>query len=147
MLVSMNLERLASGSGTVNKVGNAIRNRLNLPDIIAFQEASSEALLDEIADAAKASSSGAKIYESYLQTSPNDSIHVGFLIKVSDITPGTPRVQFTSATQMGVSDTNPCNGTDLNDRPPYVLRATVNSATASLPVTIIGVHQKSDRGR
>ena len=142
-LVSMNIERLVSGSGTVGKVGTAIRTKLNLPDIIAIQEATSEAILDQIANAAKASPGDPQIYESYLQTSPNDTIHVGFLIKITDARPGVPRVQFTSATQVGVPDTNPCNGTDLNDRPPYILRATVNSATASLPVTIVGVHQKS----
>ena len=134
------------------KASLAIRTALNLPDILGVQEMENLATLQDLAttinaDALAATGSSPE-YTAYLAEG-NDpgGIDVGFLVKT-----GGGRVTVTSVEQVGLDDTfiDPSDGSVdlLNDRPPLVLRATVQGPATSYPapVTVINNHLRSLNG-
>ena len=133
----------------MNKASLAIRNVLRTPDILGVEEMENlstlQALATKINNDAVADSQPNPNYQAFL-IEGNDigGIDVGFLVK-------SPRVNVIDVVQYGKDTTyiNPMNGQPelLNDRPPLVLRATVNApAGAPFPVTVIVNHLRSFTG-
>jgi len=123
-----NIENFANNATQRQKVSRAIRNVLHYPDVIGHVEilnlAALEALADQVNDDAVAAGDPDPAYEARLIPAPSGGTqHVGFLVKTS-------RVQINSVTQERATETytNPNNNQQetLHDRPPLVLRATVD---------------------
>jgi hypothetical protein len=134
------------------KASLVIRSALNLPDILGVQEMENLATLQDLAarinlDALAATGSSPE-YVAYLAEG-NDpgGIDVGFLVKTAG-----GRVTVASVEQVGLDATfiDPSDGSEdlLNDRPPLVLRATVQGPATSYPapVTVINNHLRSLNG-
>jgi uncharacterized protein len=135
----------------LNKASLGIRNILNMPDVIGFQEIENISVLQALADRVNADAVAAGLpnpaYVAYLEEG-NDpgGIDVGFMVK-------STRVQVQSVTQFGkdVTFTNPTTGNqDLtNDRPPLVLQATFLNPTECqppVPFIVISNHLRSLNG-
>lgn len=133
----------------LNKASLAIRNVLRAPDILGVEEmenlATLLALATKINNDAVAASQPNPNYTAYL-VEGNDigGIDVGFLVK-------SARVNVLDVVQEGKDATyiNPNTGQPelLNDRPPLILRATINApAGAAFPVTVIANHLRSFSG-
>ena len=133
----------------LNKASLAIRNVLRTPDILGVEEMENlptlQTLATKINNDAVAASQPNPNYQAYL-VEGNDigGIDVGFLVKGS-------RVNVIDVVQYGKDTTyiNPNNGEPelLNDRPPLVLRATVNAPVgAAFPITVIVNHLRSFSG-
>ncbi len=130
----------------LNKASLVLRNVLRSPDIIGVEEMENLTTLQSLAtkinsDTIAAGGSDPK-YVAYLEEG-NDigGIDVGFLVK-------TARVNVVSVTQEGKATTfiNPANGQSdtLNDRPPLILKAVINSPDGiAFPVTVIVNHLRS----
>jgi uncharacterized protein len=134
------------------KLSLAIRDVMRTPDILGVEEAENISVLQALASRISADAVAAgqpdPQYQAYLEEG-NDigGIDVGFLIKSALVGGGVPRVAVSSVTQEG-ADTpffNPDHTSSLlNDRPPLVLRGTVNRTdTVAVPLTIIVAHQRS----
>lgn len=129
----------------LNKASLVLRNVMGLPDIVGIEEmenlAALQALAEKVNADAVAAGQGDPKYAAYLEEG-NDvgGIDVGVLVK-------TARVKVVSVTQEGKDATfiNPNGQSELlNDRPPLVLRAVVNSAAGdSFPLTLIVNHLRS----
>lgn len=146
-----NIENFNNNTTQKQKAALAIRDVLHLPDIIGAIEIFD--LADLQALAAEIQSISGVTYQAHLieadGTSEDADQDVGFLVKTS-------RVQIDSVTQIELAG---CNGTPatcntfidpdgdpalLNDRPPLVLRATVDAATLNpRPVIVIVNHTRS----
>lgn len=135
----------AAFNNRLNKASLAVRNVMQMPDILGVQEVENLSTLQTLAarinaDAVAAGGSNPG-YVAYLQEG-NDvgGIDVGFLVKGA-------RVDVLSVVQEGKSATftNPLTGLleTLNDRPPLVLEATVHGPLGSLPVTVVVNHLRS----
>lgn len=133
----------------LQKASLAIRTVMRMPDLIGVEEmenlATLQALAEKINADAVAAGQGDPKYAAYLEEG-NDvgGIDVGVLVK-------TARVKVLGVTQEGRDATfvNPANGQSemLNDRPPLVLRAMVNSADGvAFPITLIVNHLRSMLG-
>ncbi len=134
----------------LKKVSMAIRDYLQTPDVIAFEEMESLPTLKKLADRVnKDAETGGKPnpkYEPFL-VEGNDigGIDSGYLVK-------STRVEVLETKQFGKDEkfTNPVSGKDvsLNDRPPFLLRAAVKDAKSVKPFefTVIVNHLKSLRG-
>ncbi|HXU35119.1 MAG TPA: HYR domain-containing protein [Blastocatellia bacterium] len=133
----------------LKKASLAIRNVMRTPDIIGVEEmenlATLQALADKVNADAVAASQPNPLYQPYL-VEGNDigGIDVGFLVK-------SARVSVIDVTQFGKDTTyiNPNNGQPelLNDRPPLVLRATIQPASGPVyPITVIVNHLRSLSG-
>jgi hypothetical protein len=133
----------------LNKASLAIRNVLQLPDVVGVEEVENLATLQAIATKVNndevAAGHNNPNYVAYLEEG-NDigGIDVGFLVK-SGI------VSVDSVTQYGKDTTyiDPSNGQPalLNDRPSLVLVGTVAKAgTGTLPVTVVVNHLRSLTG-
>lgn len=151
-IAGFNIENFNNAAIQRQKAALAIRDVLHLPDIIGtieiFELSGLQALATEIE-----SISGVH-YEAHLVEADGDSgdadQDVGFLIKTS-------RVQIDSVTQEELAGcdgtaancntfTDPNSGLPalLNDRPPLVLRATVDAAGVNpVPVIVIVNHTRS----
>ena len=134
----------------LSKASLQIRTNLGAPDIVSVIEMENLTTLQTLAS--KISADGGPSYSSHL-IDGNDpgGIDVGFLVKTSIVVGATPRVTVGTVTQLGLTATylNPTSNTQdlLNDRPPLVLTATVNSATGgSANVTVIANHLRSFLG-
>ena len=136
----------------LNKSSIAIRNNLQMPDILGVQEVENLTVLQDLAtkinNDAVANAQPNPQYVAYLSEG-NDpgGIDVGYLVKTAPVAGGAPRVAVNSVTQIGKTTqwTQP-NGVpdDLHDRPPLVLDAVINRAPgASFPVVVINNHLKS----
>jgi predicted extracellular nuclease len=133
----------------LQKASLTIRNVLRSPDIIGVEEVENLTTLQTLAskinsDAVAAGQSDPK-YVAYLEEG-NDpgGIDVGFLVK-------STRVNVVSVTQEGKTATfvNPANNQSetLNDRPPLVLKATLNAPDRSrFALTVIVNHLRSLNG-
>jgi len=133
----------------LQKASLSIRNVLRMPDIIGVEEMENLTTLQALAskinsDAVAAGNSDPK-YVAYLEEG-NDpgGIDVGFLVK-------STRVTVVSVTQEGktATFTNPANNQSetLNDRPPLILKATVNAPDRSrFALTVIVNHLRSLNG-
>ena len=130
----------------LSKASLAIRNVLNMPDIIGVQEVEKLSVLETLANRVNADAGAASPgYQAYLvEGNDQGGIDVGFLVKTSG-----GRVAVNSVAQVGKDATfvNPTTGANdlLNDRPPLVLRATIQGPPTSLPqhVTVIANHLRS----
>lgn len=134
----------------MKKISLAVREYMQNPDIIGVVEAENLAGLKRLAkrineDTTAAGKPDPK-YEAYL-TDGNDGrgIDVGFLVK-------TARVNVVEVKQFGKEEkfTNPEKKSDeiLNDRPPLMLRATINDPKTNQPFafTVVANHLKSFLG-
>jgi uncharacterized protein len=140
---SFNMERFLTAADVVarlNKVSLAIRNVMRSPDVIGVEEVGDITLLQTIATALNADTVGGgggnPGYVAYLEEG-NDigGIDVGFLVKSS-------RVNVVSVEQVGKNE--PFQTGLLNDRPPLVLRATIQTPGDSFfPFTVIVNHLRS----
>lgn len=146
---SFNLENFFMTSSNfavrLNKASLAIRNVMRSPDIIGVEEVGDIATLTALAGKLNADSGvPSPAYQAFLIEGDDDTeqdIDVGFLVKTS-------RVRVVSITQEGRDATfiNPLNGQAelLNDRPPLILRATIQSPHGlEFPVTVIVNHLRS----
>ena len=134
----------------LSKASQQIRVNLAAPDIVSVVEMENLTTLQAVAT--KISADGGPTYTPYL-VEGNDpgGIDVGFLVKTGFVVGTTARVTVGSVTQLGLTATylNPTTNTQdqLNDRPPLVLAATVNSATGgSANVTVVVNHLRSFLG-
>jgi predicted extracellular nuclease len=131
----------------LKKVSMAIREYLQTPDVIGVVEVESLAALKRLADKINSDAVAAgkpdPKYAAYLEEG-NDGrgIDNGFLVKTS-------RVKVIEVKQFGKSEKykNPDTGEDnfLNDRPPLMLRASIDDAKTGKPVlfTVVVNHLKS----
>ena len=141
----------------LRKTGNAICAFTGNPDILGVVEVENLKALGDLATSINTrqgnvlfpgSCTDNPAYQAYL-VDGNDvgGIDVGFLVKTAEVSPGKPRIEVVSATQVGKEAlfTNADNSTELlNDRPPYVLVARVNFATGnSQTITVIANHLRS----
>ncbi len=134
----------------LKKISLAVRAYLQTPDIVAVVEMENLAVLKKLAERInKDAETGGKPnpkYEAYL-VEGNDigGIDSGFLVKSS-------RVEVLETKQFGKDEKfeNPVSKDDvsLNDRPPFLLRATIKDPKTNQPVefTVIVNHLKSLRG-
>ena len=132
----------------LNKASLAIRHVLQSPDIIGVEEVENLTTLQAVAAKVNNDAAGEGQpdpgYQAFL-VEGNDvgGIDSGFLVK-------TPRVTIVDVTQFGQTTTyvEPSGGVaTLNDRPPLVLRAIINSQThPPYPVTVIVNHLRSLSG-
>jgi predicted extracellular nuclease len=129
----------------LNKASLAIRNVMRSPDIIGIEEMENlstlQAVANKVNNDAVAAGDPNPLYQAFL-VEGNDvgGIDVGFLVK-------TARVNVVDVTQFGKTTTyvEP-NGTTslLNDRPPLVLRATINKPLGGTEaITVIVNHLRS----
>ncbi len=128
----------------LNKASLAIRNVMRTPDVIGVEEVENlttlQAIATKINNDAVAASQPDPMYQAFLSEG-NDpgGIDVGFLVK-------TARVMVVDVMQIGLTDTyiNPNNGMPeiLNDRPPLVLRASIDG----FAFTVIVNHLRSLNG-
>ncbi|MCB1605903.1 MAG: DUF11 domain-containing protein [Xanthomonadales bacterium] len=136
----------------LSKASIAIRNELQMPDIIGFEEVENLGVLQDLStqistDAAAATQPD-PMYAAYL-VEGNDfgGIDVGFLVKTAMVATAQPRVTVNAVVQelAGSLFTNPDMSTVLlNDRPPLRLDAVINNDTGqSYPVTVIVNHLRS----
>src|SRR6185369_5803299 len=134
----------------LNKMSLMIRTVLNTPDIIGVEEMENLTTLQSLAnkinnDAVAALAPNPNYIAFLVEGNDIGGIDVGFLIK-------TTKVNVVDVTQFGLNTTYIDPGTNqpaiLNDRPPLVLRATVQSApnAIALPITVIANHLRSLNG-
>jgi predicted extracellular nuclease len=133
----------------LNKASLAIRNVLRMPDILGVEEMENLSTLQAVAarinsDAVAASQPNPNYVAYLVEGNDIGGIDVGLLVKSS-------RVNVIDVTQYGKDTTyiDPNTGLPelLNDRPPLLLRATVNAPTgAPFPVTVIVNHLRSLSG-
>jgi predicted extracellular nuclease len=136
-----NIENFANDPTQRAKAALAIRTVMRLPDVIGHIEIASQTALAALAAQVNSDTIAAggtdPAYEAFLIPFGSGTQHVGFLIKTS-------RVQVHSVTQERTGDTfvNPVNGRveTLHDRPPLVLRATVDPAGANPGEIIVVVN-------
>ena len=132
-------------NGRLNKASLAIRNVMLAPDVIGVEEMENlttlQAVANKVNNDAVAAGQPNPGYQAFL-VEGNDvgGIDVGFLVKT--------RVTVIDVTQVGKTTTytNPNNGAQdlLNDRPPLVLRASIQPATgAAIAFTVIVNHLRS----
>jgi uncharacterized protein len=141
---SFNIENFNNNATQRQKAALAIRNVMRSPDIIGHAEIASLSALQALATQVNNDAVGAgepnPMYEARLIPAATGTQHVGFLVKTS-------RVRIDAVTQERASDTfiNPNTGNPetLHDRPPLVLRATVEPAGANLPVIVVVNHLRS----
>ena len=122
-----NIENFIGDATQRAKATLAIRTVMRLPDVIGHVEIGSADALSALASQVNSHTVAAGQpdpgYQAFLIPFGNGTQHVGFLVKTS-------RVQVHHVTQERTTDTfvNPVNGQveTLHDRPPLVLRATVD---------------------
>jgi len=139
----------------LDKASLAIRNSLQMPDIVGISEmedlATLQTLAAQISTDALAASQPDPEYDAYL-VEGNDigGIDVAFLVKTAEVAPGTPRVEVVEVVQEldGTLIVNPDSSTSvLNDRPPLRLNAIVHHPNgATFSVTVIANHLRSLNG-
>lgn len=134
----------------MKKISMAIREQMHSPDVIGIVEAENLATLKRFAEKINADAVAAgkpdPKYEAFL-TDGNDGrgIDNGFLVKTS-------RVKVIETKQFGKSDKykNPNSGEDnfLNDRPPLMIRVSIDDAKSGKPFefTVVANHMKSFLG-
>jgi predicted extracellular nuclease len=141
-----NIENFTDGATQRIKAALAIRTVMNSPDIIGHIEilnlATLQALADEVNNQTVAAGGTDPMYQAFLIPAPaGGTQNVGFLVKTS-------RVQVDAVTQERATDTyiNPITNMpeNLHDRPPLVLKATVNpGAINEIPVIAVVNHPRS----
>ena len=145
-VAGFNIENFNNNATQRQKAALGIVRVMRLPDIIGHAEifdlASLQALATEVNSRAVSDGHPNPMYEARLIPTPVAGItqNVGFLVK-------TARVRIDSVTQERAADTyiQPSDGQpdDTHDRPPLVLRATVDPAGVSRPVIVVVNHTRS----
>ncbi len=145
-VAGFNIENFASNETRRRKAALAIRQLMRSPDVIGHIEildlATLQSLADQVNDDAVAAGEPDPAYEAALIPAPaGGTQNVGFLVKTS-------RVRIDSVTQERGAETytNPLNGQPetLHDRPPLVLRGTVDPLGANpRPLIVIVNHLRS----
>lgn len=130
----------------LNKASLAIRNILNMPDVIGMQEIENMAVLTDLAS---------KISSDAVAAGQPDPLYVPYLFLGNDISAintgalvKSTRVNTVRAEQFGLTTTfTNSNGgqSTLNDRTPLVLHLGVKrgGTAPDYPITVIDVHQRS----
>ena len=122
------------------KLSLHVRQALGSPDVLAVQEVENLQALQDLAGRIQADSPDV-IYTAYV-VEGNDigGIDVGFLVRDS--------VRVDAVEQLGRDDQFTFGGTttDLNDRPPLLLRGAYMGNGAPFPIAVINVHQRSLSG-
>ena len=148
--IKEDLPTAAAFQKRLGKISLAVRDYLQMPDVLAVIEAENLEVLKRLAEKINAEAVAAgkanPKYEAYLFNG-NDGrgIDCGFLVKMS-------RVLVVSAKQFGKDDKykNPVMGNDdfLNDRPPIMIEAKINDPKTNQPfaITVVANHLKSYRG-
>ena len=146
-VAGFNIENFAGNATQRRKAALTIRDVLQSPDIVGHIEildlASLQTLADEVNGLAVADGEADPGYQAVLIPAPNpeNTQNVGFLVKTS-------RIRIDAVTQERASETfvNPINGRTeiLHDRPPLVLRATVDPSGADpRPIIVVVNHLRS----
>jgi predicted extracellular nuclease len=164
-VAAMNLERLFDEKDEENsfdpavptelienrfkKISNAIRNFLRMPDVIGVSEVENLAILERFAkkinsDAVSGGFDDPKYTAHLIEGNDPGGIDVGFLVKSS-------KVEVISVRQHAADEKyrNPVTKAEqiLNDRPPLVLRASINNPSGGkLNFTVVLNHKKSFLG-
>ncbi|HEV7857584.1 MAG TPA: lamin tail domain-containing protein, partial [Pyrinomonadaceae bacterium] len=130
----------------LNKASLAIRNMLNLPDVIGVEEMENLTTLQSVAtkinnDEVAASRPNPNYVPYLVEGNDVGGIDVGFLVKSS-------RVSVNSVTQYNKTETfidpNTGSSATLNDRPPLVLRASITQPSGTpLSFSVIVNHLRS----
>jgi len=134
----------------LKKISLAIRDYLQMPDIVGIIEAENSAALKKLADRINSDAAiGGKPnpkYEAHLiEGNDGRGIDSGFLVKTS-------RVKVLETKQYGKADKfiNPVSKKEvsLNDRPPFLIRAAINDPKTNQPfeLAVIVNHLKSFNG-
>jgi uncharacterized protein len=140
-VAGFNIENFNNGNTQRIKAALAIRTVLHYPDVLGHVEianlASLQALANQVNSDAIAAGDPNPAYEARLIPFGAGTQHVGFLIKTS-------RVQIDSVTQERAGDTftNPNDGETeiLHDRPPLVLRGTIDPSSLNPREVIVVVN-------
>jgi hypothetical protein len=142
-IAGFNIENFTGTAAQKRKAALAIRDVMQSPDIIGHIEildlATLQTLADEVNGLAVAAGEADPGYQAVLIPAPNpaNTQNVGFLVK-------TARIRIDAVTQERATETfiNPVNGRTeiLHDRPPLVLRATVDPAGADPRQIIVVVN-------
>ena len=145
-VAGFNIENFNNGTTQKLKASLAIRNIMRYPDIIGNVEIASlsalQALATQVNSDAVAAGDPNPNYVAYLIPAPTGGTqHVGFMVK-------SARVSVTSVTQERAGDTyiDPATGNPDNthDRPPLVLRGTVDPTGPNpIPVIVVVNHPRS----
>ncbi len=134
----------------IKKISMTIRDHMQMPDVVGIVEAENLAALKRLAeninkDAVAAGKPDPK-YDSFLvEGNDGRGIDVGFLVKTS-------RVKVLETKQFGKSEKykNPNSGEEnfLNDRPPLMIRVSVDDVKTGKPFefTVVANHLKSFLG-
>jgi uncharacterized protein len=140
----------AAYANRLSKASRQIRVSLGAPDIIAVIEMEDLTTLQALA--AQIAADGGPTYSASLFDG-NDpgGIDVGYLVKTQAVVGATPRVSSVTTSQVGLTATylNPTTNMQdtLNDRPPVLLTATINSASGgTADVAVIVNHLRSFLG-
>ena len=135
----------------LQKLSLAVRNVLNLPDIITLEEVENQSVANDIANQINTDAGTPGLYAAYstdnstTYTQDGTGISVGFLVK-------TTTVDKLAVTQFGQGHTFTYTGgtqpITLNDRPWMVLSAGVKRGDGAkdYPVTVIANHMKALTG-
>ena len=134
----------------LNKASLAIRNVLLMPDVIGVEEMENLTTLQAVAAKVSADAGPGTTYQAFL-VEGNDvgGIDVGFLVKTQ--ANGQPRITVNSVTQYNKTETyiDPDSNSSalLNDRPPLVLRGSVDqTGGGTYSFTVIVNHLRSLSG-
>ena len=141
-----NIENFAGSETQRRKAALAIRQLMRSPDVIGhieiLDQPSLQSLAQQVNDDAVAASEPNPGYEALLIQAPaGGTQNVGFLVKTSRV-----RIDGVSQERAGDTFTNPANGQNetLHDRPPLVLRATVEpSGPNPRPAMVVVNHLRS----
>jgi uncharacterized repeat protein (TIGR01451 family) len=143
-IAGFNIENF-SGETQRRKAALAIRQLMRSPDVIGHIEipdlASLQALAAQVNADAVAAGDADPGYEAVLIPAPiGGTQHVGFLVKTSRV-----RIDGVSQERAAETFTNPINGQQetLHDRPPLVLRATVDPSGTPQAIIVIVNHLRS----
>ncbi len=121
----------------LGKLAGYIDDVLNLPDVLAVQEAENLRVLQDLATAILARSGVA--YSAHLMEGADfGGIDVGFLTRET--------VRVTNVRQIGAAERLAADGSLLHDRPPLLIDAEYIGNGAPFPLTVIAVHQRSLSG-
>ncbi len=141
-----NIENFAGSETQRRKAALAIRQLMRSPDVIGhieiLDQPALQSLAQQVNDDAVAASEPNPGYEALLIQAPaGGTQNVGFLVKTSRV-----RIDGVSQERAGDTFTNPANGQNetLHDRPPLVLRATVEpSGPNPRPAMVVVNHLRS----
>jgi predicted extracellular nuclease len=139
-IATQNLYRLSRTdtdfADRLDKLSPYLRLVLGAPDVLAVQEVRDLETLTGLADRL-ADDDPEVVYTALLEEESTD-INLGFLVRDT--------VRIVASYQIGTDATHSWDGSDLNDRPPYVLEAEYLGLDNPLRFTVVCVHQRSLSG-